>query len=200
MNKSVIGVLLKLRNFHRFNGTAHFTENILEQVVRHRPRHLDAFNFCSHGRGLQETDPNRQVKFIVRVLEDNNRRFSHRVQGQAANGHLNRIFPFGHSISPSDWKSETRSAVMTSPISELAVAPIIRTGSKDPTRVSSPVKFTIRLVRVRPITCPFLSLDLPSTKTSSTLPMPCRFLFSDISFCNLRTSCRRSFLISSTTS
>src|SRR5262245_13953416 len=165
----------------------------------HRAGHLDAFNFSCHGRRFQQADPDRQIKLIVRVLENNDRRLGDWIQGQAADGHLNRIFPFAHATSPSDWNLETCSAVTISPSSELAVAPTIRTGSKQPTQVSSPVKFTIRLLCVRPVICPFFSLDFPSPKISSTLPILSRFFLSDISRCKFCTSFKRSFLISSST-
>src|SRR5581483_5523 len=96
------------------------------------PRHLDALDLGGHGGGLEEADPDRQVELVFGVLEDDDRGFGHRVQGQAADRHLNRIFPFHHANSPSDWEFRSESTGSSSPTSEVAVAPVMRTGASRP--------------------------------------------------------------------
>src|SRR5262249_52774795 len=162
-HQRVVGVFFQLRDFDGFDGTAHLAQNVLEQVMGHGSSHFDAFDFRGHGRRFQKTDPDRQVKFVIGIFQNDDGRLCYRIYCQSAHRHLYGIFPLDHAISPCAWELETRPSSNNSPNSEVAVAPVMRTGTNFPISVSGPSTLTIRFVSVRPMIWPFFNFDLPST-------------------------------------
>ncbi len=66
-------------------------EHVAQQIVRHRARHLDAFELGGHRRRLQQADPDRQIQLVVAVLENDDRRLGHRVEREPADAHENEF-------------------------------------------------------------------------------------------------------------
>src|SRR5947208_3727752 len=133
-------------------------EDVLDEVVRHRPRRRDLLELQRNGVGLEDADPDRQRALVVVVAQDDDRHVGHGIERKPAHFHLDE-----HTASSGvDWSAARRLCGSTS---------VTRAWTTSPTRTRPrPSKFTTRLQRVRPESSPALRRETPSTSTSTTCP------------------------------
>src|SRR5437879_8708548 len=133
-------------------------EDVLDQVVRHRPGGGDLLELQRDGVGLEDADPDRQRALVVFVAQDDDRHVRDRIEGEPAHFHLDE-----HTASSAtDWSAARRLCGSTS---------VTRAWTTSPTRARPrPSKLTTRLQRVRPASSPGLRRETPSTSTSTTCP------------------------------
>src|SRR5438874_220992 len=133
-------------------------EDVLDEVVRHRPRRRDLLELQRNGVGLEDADPDRQRALVVVVAQDDDRHVGHGIERKPAHFHLDE-----HTASSGvDWSAARRLGGSTS---------VTRAWTTSPTRTRPrPSKFTTRLQRVRPESSPALRRETPSTSTSTTCP------------------------------
>src|SRR2546422_1727710 len=133
-------------------------EDVLDQIVRHRPRRRDLLQVQRDGVGLEDADPDRQRALVVLVAQDDDRHVRHRIEREPAHFHLDE-----HTASSGiGWSAARRLCGSTS---------VTRAWTTSPTRTRPrPSKFTTRLQRVRPESSPALRRATPSTSTSTVAP------------------------------
>src|SRR5947209_15382173 len=131
-------------------------EDVLDQVVRHRPRRRDLLQLQRDGVGLEDADPDRQGALVVLVSQDDDRHVRNGIEREPAHFHLDE-----HTASSgADWSAARRLCGSTS---------VTRARTTSPTRTRPrPSKFTTRLQRVRPESSPEFRRERPSTSTSTT--------------------------------
>src|SRR5262245_12113503 len=136
-------------------------EDVLDEIVRHRPRRGDLLELERDGVGFEDANPNGQRALVVFVAQDDDRHVRHGIEREPAHFHLDE-----HTASAgAAWSAARRVCGSTS---------VTRAWTTSPTRTRPrPSKFTTRLQRVRPESSPALRSDTPSTSTSTTRPARC---------------------------
>jgi hypothetical protein len=69
IDEGEVGVVFEVGHFDALDGGVEVADDALQQIVRHRPGHLDAFELRRHGGGFEEADPDGQIQLVVGVLE-----------------------------------------------------------------------------------------------------------------------------------
>src|SRR5262249_50218416 len=133
-------------------------EDVLDQVVRHRPRRRDLLELERDGVGLEDADPDLERPLVLFVAEDDDRHVRDGVESQSADLHFDK-----HAVS-SGWEASVPRRLCGSTWSMWICA-------RSPTDASPcPSKLTTRLQRVRPDSSPAFFLDRPSISTSTVRP------------------------------
>ena len=101
-------------------------DDVLQQVVRHRPRRRHVLDLQRDGVGLEHTHPDRQDPLPVLVAEDDDRHVGDRIDHQALDRHFNL-----HELPPALHPAGAR--YTASPSRLFGFAPVIRTGTIRPT-------------------------------------------------------------------
>src|SRR3989449_6046774 len=133
-------------------------EDVLDQIVRHRPRRRDLLQLQRDGVGLEDADPDRQGALVVLVSQDDDRHVRNGIEREPAHFHLDE-----HTASSgADWSAARRLCGSTS---------VTRARTTSPTRTRPrPSRFTTRLQRVRPESSPAWRPPAPPTRISTTPP------------------------------
>src|SRR5213592_4566295 len=133
-------------------------EDVLDQVVRHRPRRGHLLQLEGDRVRLEDPDPDLQRAPVLVVTEDDDRHVRHGVERQPANLHFDK-----HGASSACAGSVPRRLCESTSVTRTRVT------SPTDTR-PCPSKLTTRLQRVRPESSLACFFDTPSTSTSSVLP------------------------------
>src|SRR5262249_46372831 len=91
VDQGEVGILAQLGDLDPLHNRFQLLEDRAQEIVGHRPGHLDALELRRHRRRLEETDPDRQVQLVVRIAKDDDRGLGDRVQRQPPDGHENEV-------------------------------------------------------------------------------------------------------------
>src|SRR5947207_809491 len=151
-------VLLEVRDDHLQDAGVYGLQDVLDQVVSHRPRRGDLLELQRDRVRLEDPYPDLERALVLLVAQDDDRHVRDRIERQPADLHFDK-----HAASSARRASSPRRLCGS--------ASVTRTHARSPTATRPcPSKLTTRLHRVRPLSSPALFLDVPSTSTSRVRP------------------------------
>ena len=121
-------------------------DDVLQQVVRHRPRRRHVLHLQGDGVGLEDADPDREHTLTVLVAQDDDRHVRDGIHHQPLDGHFDL-----HDAPVADrGQSPGADARTASALRLFGFASVTRTMIMRPIQSGSPAKFTTVLPLVRP--------------------------------------------------